>query len=221
LFGAGFYRDEVRKMQIQNVEKIIKKTESESTSNAIQAAASAPSTDTAAMQATALAAKQSQLQAISRLKTIKPEGRIALGLEPRVDDTIDQLPTLKLQNSDRLYIPSKPDFVYVYGSVNTESALIFKKGITVNDYLDQAGVATSADRNNVVLMRADGSALTNNSFWGSRVRSTEVLPGDAILLPEKAIGNPFLSSIFSTAKDVTQVFFQLGLGAAAIKTLRN
>ena len=221
LFGAAFYRDEVKKMQQQNLEKIIKKTQSESASNVAQAVSAAPSTDPAALQASAMAAKQSQLQAIARLKSLKPEGRIALGLDPSLSSTISQLPPLKLQNNDRLYIPSRPDFVYVYGSVNTESALIFKLGLNVDGYLELAGVSSSADKNAVVLLRADGSALTNTSFWGSRVRTTEVLPGDTIWLPDKSLGNSVFSSIFSTAKDVTQVFFQLGLGAAAIKTLRN
>ena len=39
-------------------------------------------------------------------------------------------------------MPARPDFVYVYGSVNTESSLIYRSGATVADYLSQAGMGT-------------------------------------------------------------------------------
>jgi hypothetical protein len=48
-----------------------------------------------------------------------------------------------------------------------------------------------------------------------------VLPGDTIVLPEKFDRESVWSQSVRTAKDFTQVLYQLGLGAAAIKTLRQ
>jgi hypothetical protein len=48
-----------------------------------------------------------------------------------------------------------------------------------------------------------------------------VLPGDTIFLPEKFDRESAWSQSVRTAKDFTQVLYQLGLGAAAIKTLRQ
>ena len=51
--------------------------------------------------------------------------------------------------------------------------------------------------------------------------SAEVLPGDSIVVPEKLDRESVWSSLFRNTRDLTQIFYQLGLGAAAIKTLRN
>ena len=222
LFGASFFRDEVRKTQLENLSKLLSRLESESSSSLAQLSQSVgASSDAAVIQAKILAAQQTQKQAVERLRNLRPEGRIALGISPGLDNELKDLPSLHLQNNDRLVVPSKPDFVYVFGSVNTESALLYKKGWKVTDYLDSAGVGTGADRNAVILLRADGTALTSNSFWRNKVMASDVLPGDSIVIPEKLDRESVWSSVFRNTRDVTQIFYQLGLGAAAIKTLRN
>jgi hypothetical protein len=169
-----------------------------------------------------LAAQQAQRQALERVRSIKPEGRIALGLEPELYNFINKIPELRVQNGDRFVVSSRPDFVYVFGSVNTESALIYKAGLSVDDYLKQSGVSSGGDRNAVILIRADGSALTASDSWfGGSIRSAKVMPGDTIVLPEKLDREATWSMVMRNTKDITQIFYQLGLGAAALKTLRN
>jgi hypothetical protein len=167
------------------------------------------------------AAQQTQRSAIDRLKNLKPEGRIALGLTPSIDNGFDELPQIKLQNSDRLIVPPLPDFVYVYGSVNTESALLYKKGLKTSDYLSIAGVTSGADKEAVILLRADGTAISSTGTWRNQVLNAEVLPGDTIVMPEKLDRESVWSSVFRNTLGATQIFYQLGLGAAAIKTLRQ
>ena len=75
--------------------------------------------------------------------------------------------------------------------------------------------------NGAILVRADGSAMTNQSYWGNDVLSAQVLPGDTIVMPEKFDRESGWSQTVRNAKDFTQVLYQLGLGAAAIKTLRQ
>ena len=222
LFGAFFNREEVRKTQLENLTKLLNRLESESSASLAQISQSAgASSDAAVLQAKIVAAQQTQKLAVERLKNLRPEGRVALGITPDIDNNLEDLPSLHLQNNDRLIIPSKPDFVYVYGSINTDSALLFKKGRTVAEYLSTAGVGTGADRDSVILLRADGTALTSNGSWVNKVMSAEVLPGDSIVVPEKLDRESVWSSVFRNTRDVTQIFYQLGLGAAAIKTLRN
>jgi len=167
------------------------------------------------------AAQAAQKQALERLRSVRPTGRIALGLQPDLNVSLAKIPAIRLQNKDQLVVPSKPDFVYVFGSVNTESALLHKPGKTVADYLEQSGQASGADRNGVILMRVDGSAMTSSSSWGNNVMRTEVLPGDTIVLPEKVDRETAWSAFTRNTKDLTQIFFNLGLGAAALKTLRQ
>ena len=220
LFGSAFYRDDVRKSQIENLDKLVRRLEAESSAQLAQASQSlGASSDAAISQARILAAQQAQRQALERIRSLKPEGRIALGLEPQLYNYIDKLPDIRLQNGDRFIIPTRPDFVYVYGAVNTESALIYKSGQSVQDYLNAAGVGSGADRDSVILIRADGSAQTRNSGWFGSINSAKVMPGDSIVMPDKLDREATWSAVVRNAKDITQIFYQLGLGAAGLKAL--
>jgi protein involved in polysaccharide export with SLBB domain len=223
VFGTGFYREEVRKSQTENQAKLIRRLEAEtSTALASLSQSQGASSDAALAQARIAAAQQARAQAIERVRSLKPEGRVALGLIPTVDNADLKLPDLRLQNGDRLVVPPKPDFVYVYGSVNTESSLIYRSGATVSDYLQQAGTGAVADRNNIIVVRADGTALTADSGWFSRsIMNTKLMPGDAIVVTDKIDLEATWSAVVRNTKDFTQIFYQLGLGAAAIKTLKN
>jgi hypothetical protein len=93
--------------------------------------------------------------------------------------------------------------------------------LTVADYIHIAGTGLGADKDGVILMRADGSAVTNQSVWRNEVLSTKVMPGDTIVMPEKLDRESGWSVLVRNTKDFTQILYQLGLGAAAIKTLRQ
>jgi protein involved in polysaccharide export with SLBB domain len=167
------------------------------------------------------AQQQAQQKALENLRTLKPEGRIALNLKPSLNVNTAQLPSLRFANGDRVVIPYRPDFVYVYGAVNTESAVLYAKGRSVAEYLEAAGVRTSADMDAAVLLRADGSAVSSQSVWRNQALRAEVMPGDSIVLPEKVDRESAWSAIIRNTKDFTQILYQLGLGAAAVKTLRQ
>ena len=222
LYGAGLYRDEIKKTQTENLDKLLRRLESESAASLAQLSQSmGASSDASIMQARLLAGQQAQKQSIERFKNLKPDGRIALGLEPSESGMVSKLPSLKLRNNDLFKVPSKPDFVYVYGAVNTDSALIYRQEWNTQDYLNLAGTASSADKDALILIRADGTAVTNNSVWSNKTLSAKIYPGDTIIVPEKIDRESAWSSIFRNTKDMTQIFYNLGLGAAAIRTLRN
>ena len=222
LFGAAFYREEVRKQQTENLEKLLRRLEAESASSLAQVAQSGgAAADSSVIQAKLAAATAAQKQSLERLKGVKAEGRISLSLPASLRASLSELPRISLQNADKFFIPAMPDFVYVFGSVSTESALLFRQGLNVSDYLNLAGMSSGADKAGVILVRADGSAMTPQSFWRNEVLSAEVLPGDTIVLPEKQDRESAWSAVFRNTKDITQILYQLGLGAAAIKTLRQ
>ena len=224
LFGAEFTREEVQKSQKANLARLITRIENESQSNLTSLAQNAGgSLDAATLQARLAIAKEEQLQTIKRLKELQPSGRIALSHPATETNQLSKLPNISLQPFDRLLIPSKPDFVYVLGSVNTESALLYNKGQTVGSYLKSSGVSSGGDMENIILVRADGSALSNEEkFWrDNKILSTVVMPGDTIVVPEKVYKESTWNTIVRNAKDYTQVLYQLGLGAAAFKSLRN
>ena len=221
LFGSSFYREEVRKTQAENLERLVRRLEAQSQTKLSASAASLSnvSGDTVA-QLRVQAEAQAQKQALDRLRNLKPTGRIMLGL---ADDqaTAEALPVLKLENQDRLVVPARPDFVHVLGSVNTESSLIWQPGRTVQNYLELAGLTSGADKDELFIIRADGSVLSDADHWFNRITSTKVLAGDLIVLPEKTDHESGWSVFTRNAKDITQIIYQFSLGAAAIKTLRD
>jgi protein involved in polysaccharide export with SLBB domain len=222
LFGSAFYREEVRKQQTENLDKLVRKLEAESSSSLSQVTQSqGGASESAALQAKIVAATMAQKQSLDRLRSVKAEGRISLSLPASLRMSLNELPRIGLQNADKFYVPTRPDFVYLFGAVNTESALLFRPGLSVSAYIGLAGMGGGADKNGVILVRADGSAMTPQSFWRNEVLSTEVLPGDTIVLPEKQDRETIWSAVFRNTKDITQILYQLGLGAAAIKTLRQ
>jgi len=224
LYGMGFYREEVRRSQQENLEKLLRRLESETSGSLAQVSQSmGASSDSSLAQGRIQSIEQARRRSLERARSVKPEGRIALGLPVSLYNDLESLPGLQLSNGDRIYIPPRPDFVYIFGSVNTESALIYKKNLRVSDYLKLAGISSSADRDGVIIIRADGSAYTSTSqgFWHNEVLGTQVMPGDTIVLPEKLDRESAWSAIVRNTKDFTQILYQLGLSAAAIKTLRQ
>jgi protein involved in polysaccharide export with SLBB domain len=222
LFGISLFREEVRQTQMDNLQKIVRRLEQDSMaalSRANQNVSGA--SDAAALQSRVQAQQQAQQKALENLRSLKPEGRIALNLKPSLNVNTAQLPSLRFSSGDRVVIPYRPDFVYVYGAVNTESAVLYAKGRSVADYLEAAGVRKSADMDAVVLLRADGSAVSSQSVWRNEALRAEVMPGDSIVLPEKVDRESAWSAIIRNTKDFTQILYQLGLGAAAVRTLRQ
>lgn len=219
-YATSLLREETKKTQKLNMDKILRKMEAESSSILAQIMQSGGS-DSASLQAKIQSVQLSQKQTLDRFRNLKPEGRVALDIPVNAVGQVNDFPAIKLENNDRIVIPPRPSFVQVFGFVNTESALLYRKGLSVKDYLAISGVSSSADVNGAILVRANGSSITNQSIWSNDVLSAEVLPGDTIFLPEKLDRESVWSQSVRTAKDFTQVLYQLGLGAAAIKTLRQ
>lgn len=223
LFGTAFYREEVRRQQELNLEKLVKRLENQARadqSRSIANTRSAPDVQLAEVRRQAEAAAAAQ--AIARLSQLKPTGRIAFGLDPS-EKRFATLPQLKLENGDRLVIPSKPEFIYVFGAVNVESSPLWRPGDRVNDYLKKAGLTAEADEDNIFLLRVDGSVVSRDSgsWLSGGFGGTEVMPGDSIVVPERFDKETRWTKFMTGAREWTQILANFGLGAAAFKTLRD
>lgn len=226
LFGTAFYREQVRKEQQANLEKAARRLESQLRNEQTRAGANVLNAQEAgAAQARRESEMAAAREAIARVRDLRPTGRIAFNLDPR-ERSFSRLPQLKLENGDRLVIPPKVDFVHVFGAVNTEASPIWRPNGRVNDYLKQVGMTANADEDNIFILRVDGSVISRNSSgWGfggfGGFGGVLVMPGDSIVVPEKFDRESAWTKFTQGTREWAQIFANFGLGAAAIKTLRD
>jgi protein involved in polysaccharide export with SLBB domain len=225
MFGTAFYREEVRKEQQANLQRAADRLESQMRSEESTQAANLRAisgADAATATAQLEAERKLAQERIARFRKLQPTGRIAFGLDPN-DRSFAHLPQVTLQNGDRLVVPSKPAFVHVFGAVNVEASPLWKPNTRVSDYLKMAGTTVDADVDNVFVMRVDGTVVSPESqgwFFG-KIGGVEVMPGDTIVVPEKLDRQTAWTKFTQGAREWTQILANFGLGAAAIKTLRN
>jgi protein involved in polysaccharide export with SLBB domain len=216
VFGAEFTRESTRTQQQKNLDESLNRLERD------MQRASMTRSQNAITPEDASALKQqadSQQSLIARLRMLRPNGRIVLALNE--DASLKDLPDLPLEDGDRFYVPSQPSMVTVVGSVYNENAYIYKSDKHVQDYLALAGGPTKdADQGSVYLLRADGSVISKRQsgfLSSSNLNGMRVMPGDSIVVPEELDR----STTMRTLKDFAQIFYQFGLGAAAIKVLKQ
>lgn len=217
LFGAEFNRESVRQKQQKELEKYTEELQQSARRQAADQAANAIRAETALGAQTQ--AKQTQEMA-EKLKTLRSTGRIVLGVKPE-DKTANELPAIALEDGDRLYVPHTPGTVDVLGTVfSRNNAYMYVQGKEIEDYLEQAGGPTpDADEKSIHVVRADGSVISARqksamAFWRS-FDSTNALPGDTIVVPEKVDRTKFVKNLM----DWTQILSNFGVGVAAMKTL--
>jgi protein involved in polysaccharide export with SLBB domain len=213
LYGTQFSRESVRLSQIQNYDRALRDLEIEFSRKSTLAATQAPLPTKRSEDGVTLL--QLQLQ---RLRDVKPTGRVVLQIAPGAKE----LPDLALEDGDRLYVPSMPNTVGVFGSVFNAGNFLYQSDRTVGDYLKLAGSGTrSADENSVFVIRANGSVVSARQHRGTFgngdaavLASQQVYPGDTVFVPDEVTQ----TTLMQNAKDWTQLLYQFALGLLAIKS---
>jgi protein involved in polysaccharide export with SLBB domain len=131
-----------------------------------------------------------QQTALASLASIKPTGRVVLDMKPAAE-TIADMPDFPLEDGDTFYIPPRLSTVQVAGAVYNANALRYEPGKRLIAYLNDAGGATrEADAKRIFVIRADGTVVSRqsrNSHSHGSYGNLKLLPGDAIVVPEKLI----------------------------------
>ena len=211
-YGTEFSRESVRRTQQINYERALRDLETDMSKN--QASQRVTSSEELASQ-NATAAANARL--LSRLRQVRPTGRVVLQISPDAKE----LPDLALEDGDTLNIPNRISSVGIFGSVFNTGSFVFEPDHTTGQYLALAGGPTrGADKDSIFMLRANGSVISARqgaSFWhsGNDFNTAVVQPGDTIFVPEQVNKSTFVQD----AKDWTQILYQFGLGLAGIKTL--
>jgi len=215
LYGAQFTRESTRLQQEKTLEEALNRLERDiQRFNTLRAQNVTSPEDASSLKQQA----ENQQALLVRLRQIRPIGRIVLELSesPKSRD----LPDLPLEDGDRFTVPPPPSMVSVFGSVYSESSFVYKPDKRMVDYLTQAGGPTkSADEGSIYVLRADGSVKSKRQegFFTASLERSRLMPGDSIVVPEELDR----TTVTRALKDISQIFYQFGLGAAAIQVIRN
>jgi protein involved in polysaccharide export with SLBB domain len=215
VYGTEFNRESVRVTQQSQYERALRDLETEFAR--VQVTQKALTGDEANAQA---ARGQNSTRLVERLRAVRPTGRIVLQLAPNATT----LPDLAVEDGDRVVVPPRPTTVGVFGSVFNGGSFVLQSGASIEDMLRLAGGPTrGADSSSTFVIRANGSVVSakqQSSGWltlSSSFASLPAQPGDTVFVPEDLNKTSFVQE----AKEWTQILYQFGLGAAALKTIKN
>ncbi len=203
--GAVFSRAKLRELEAQRLQEARARLKQDLASLQIK-------------QANAGNAKSEELQTLAAflnsLESTQPVGRMTIDLPALLAG--DESKDVRLQDGDTLYIPTKPDSVTVLGEVQYPTSHLFDQGLTVRDYLNlSGGVTNRADDQRIYVVKANGQVwLPGGSSW-FRGESKALEPGDTIYVPLDVERVDSLKLWTS----VSQIFYQIALGAAAVNSL--
>jgi len=160
-----------------------------------------------------------QQAALARLSAIRPTGRVVLSMSP-VAQSISEIPDFPLEDGDAFYVPPRLSTVQVAGAVYNANAFRYQPSSRLVSYLNAAGGATrQADTKRMFVIRADGSVLSRQSHsqhTHGKYENLKLLPGDAIVVPEKLRVNSAMTEFLQW----TQITSQLALTAAAVNVIK-
>ena len=199
LAGSVFTRESIRAQQQKELDDSIKRME--------EAIAQTEVSMTTLTSQEVIRSKQKGLEAAKRLlersRQMKAQGRLVIelaSLERMKSSEFD----MTLRDGDRLYIPKRPDQVLVIGQVLNTTAMVYRPGYDVDDYLnDSGGLTEMADSGKVYVVKANGRVVRAGGFgWG---RNVSIAPGDTIVVPEKLDYFNLLDSALNWSKAMAQI----------------
>jgi protein involved in polysaccharide export with SLBB domain len=160
-----------------------------------------------------------QQAALARLTAIVPTGRVVLDMKPEAA-TVADIPDLPLEDGDTYYIPPRLSTVQVAGAVYNANAFRYEPGERLITYLNDAGGATrEADPKRIFVIRADGTVVgrqSRNMLSHGKYENLRLLPGDAIIVPEKLR----VSSPLNNFLQATNLVSQTAVTAAALSVIK-
>jgi protein involved in polysaccharide export with SLBB domain len=205
-YGIVLTRREVRDLEMHSHQELVDRVRTEETRLKTLPENDA---DQKNLKLTAIAQTETTL---TQLQTNLPVGRVVIHASPDQKSFDHSAELTPLRNGDVVVVPKKPDYVIVQGQIFNPTAVGFVAGRSANWYLGQAGGFTQlADKKAAFVIRADGSVLAaknnNNNRWSGNPMDSVLMPGDMIVVPEKApnIGSRNWIPLIQSAQVATSV----------------
>ena len=202
-----FLRKSLLEKEKRRIQELEKQIQSEVASLALQ------ERDTSGGNKTSIAETSAMLDTLSKqLSAVDPQGRLVIELPKFINGES----SLTLEAGDRLFVPVAPIEVTVIGQVNYPTSHYHDSSMTLNDYVNKSGgITEKANEDMVYIVRANGAidSVGSLSWWANM--SAEIRSGDTIVVPQDIDR----ISTLSLWTSVTQIVYQLGVAAAAWKTV--
>ncbi len=155
---------------------------------------------------------------VKELKETQAVGRIVVEADPAMLALNPDLDTL-LEAGDTLYMPQRSNIISVTGEVLNPGASSFIPGRNADDYISKAGgLRRYADEERVFVVLPNGEAqpvISTMTHWN--YSPIKIPPGSTIVVPRDTV--PF--NLYNFTYDITSIFSNLAISAAAIATINN
>ena len=212
LKGSMFTRVSVRKLQQAQLDEAIDRLQRQVLSRSATATQAALTPEDVLQQKATLEQKNALIE---KMKAAKAKGRVTINLTD-LGELKGSPSDLLLEEGDSLIIPERSQHVQVIGSVYNQTAFIYNPRTTVAGYLNEAGGLTDdAEESDLYVLKVDGSAVSKKAqggFFGGGLLSSNLNPGDTIVVPEKIERVSWLKEV----KDVTQILFEIAATAGIV-----
>jgi protein involved in polysaccharide export with SLBB domain len=204
--GAVFTREELKLRERQEMDRLADRMQADIATLSLQASQTNPAAAESVAAGRAL---------LDQLRSAKPVGRLVIDLKKITSGGTGPESEITLRNGDELVVPRLTQEVTVVGEVQSPTSILYRPGLRRDDVVELSGGTTArADRARIYIVRADGGVVATPSRWfGSR--STEVRPGDTVVVPfdaEKMRPLPMWTAI-------TTIIYNLAIAATAVGRL--
>jgi len=205
-FGAVFTRESARKAEGESFHRA-----ADDLQQSMVTAVTSGALGTNAANATPLLSA-----VVKSLESATPVGRVVIEADPTVLEAKPQLDPI-LEPGDLIVMPKRPISVTVIGQVLNPGSVAFKPGLSVKQYVEQAGgYSQGADSGRVFVILPNGSAQKfKSSFWN--YETNEIPPGSEIVVPRDAA--PFNALAFS--ERIFGLLSSLAITAASLAVISN
>jgi protein involved in polysaccharide export with SLBB domain len=212
-YGAVLERPQVREIESkQQNEMIVRLRETQSNLQLT------PGTTPDQQKARELTLQQYQTT-LTELTANPPVGRVAIRISSNIDRWKNTSADVEVRAGDVLIVPKKPSYVMVSGQVFNATAISYRPGKNAKWYLSQSGGPTQlANKKAIFVIRADGSVIgakeNLQDLLVGGTFSAVLLPGDTVVVPEKAIGGgPNWAALFTSAQVASSIVSALFIAA--------
>jgi len=212
--GIVLVRESVRKRQQVELDRFVASERQRLTAQTAAMAAGtvgmSPVSGAAAGQAAEQQVLSLRLQQLEAVTSRAELGRVVVNFKS-IDELQGSEDDILLEAKDRITIPQPPKTVSVIGSVKNPSTVVYRVGLNLEDYVQQAGGMTEdAAKSEMYVVKANGSTE------GAYVRIKDMKPGDTIVIPQKIEAKTPQLSLWQS---VASIVGSVALAAAGIAVI--